>query len=283
MKKFLTLILAVLLTLSTLVTLTSCKTKGSSDQDTRPVLKVGMECAYQPYNWTQMDNSNGAVSIKGKNGQYANGYDVKIAKLIADSLNMRLEIHAYEWGSLVAGCESGALDLIIAGMSPTAERKEVIDFSDPYLTSNLVIVVRKDGAYANASSIADFAGAKVTAQEGTFHAQAAAQITNRQSAFLADFPTMIMALKSKAIDGYIAEEPGAIADCQGNSEFKYIPLVNDSTGFTVEDPSNVTIAIGVKKGSELLAKVNTALATISSETRMQLLEEAIAQASVLGV
>lgn len=279
MKKLLALILAVMLC-STMLVFTAC----GEPEDDRPVLKVGMECAYQPYNWTQFDNSNGAVAIKGKTGQYANGYDVKIAQMIADSLDMKLEIHAYEWGSLVAGCESGALDLIIAGMSPTAERKLVINFSDAYLTSNLVIVVRKDGSYANATSLADFAGANVVAQEGTFHAEAAAQIANRTGNFLPDFPTMIMALKSNTIDGYIAEEPGAIADCQGNSEFKYIPLVNNDTGFTVEDLSNVTIAVGVSKANtELLANVNTALAGISNETRMQLLEDAIAQASVLGV
>lgn len=279
MKKLLALILAVMLC-STMLVFTAC----GEPEDDRPVLKVGMECAYQPYNWTQFDNSNGAVAIKGKTGQYANGYDVKIAQMIADSLDMKLEIHAYEWGSLVAGCESGALDLIIAGMSPTEERKLVINFSDAYLTSNLVIVVRKDGRFANATSLADFAGANVVAQEGTFHAEAAAQIANRTGNFLPDFPTMIMALKSNTIDGYIAEEPGAIADCQGNSEFKYIPLVNNDTGFTVEDLSNVTIAVGVSKANtELLANVNTALAGISNETRMQLLEDAIAQASVLGV
>jgi putative lysine transport system permease protein len=98
-----------------------------------------------------------------------------------------------------------------------------------------------------------------------------------------DFPTMLMALKAKTIDGYIAEEPGAIADCQGNDELTYVSLANNDTGFTVEDLTNVTIAVGVQKGSELLAQVNAALASISEETRMQLLEEAIAQAAILGL
>ncbi len=279
MKKLLSLILTAVLACSLLFTI-AC---NPSEKDDRPVLKIGMECAYQPYNWTQFDNSHGAVAIHGKPGQYANGYDVKIAQQIADQLNMRLEIHAYEWGSLVPACESGALDLIIAGMSPTEERKLVIDFSDPYLESNLVIVVRKDGPFNSATTLADFAGATIAAQDGTFHAEAATQITNRQGSNMIDFPTMLMALKSNTIDGYIAEEPGAIADCQGNSELKYISLVNNSTGFTISDPSNVTIAIGVKKGSDLLAKVNAALANISAETRAQLLNDAIAQAAALGL
>ncbi len=281
MKKIIALFLTALLTVALTCSFTAC---GETEEDNRPVLKVGMECAYQPYNWTQFNDDNGAVPIKNTAaGQYANGYDVKIAKMIADHLNMKLEIHAYEWGSLVPACESGALDLIIAGMSPTAERKEVIDFSDAYLTSNLVVVVRKDGPFANATTLADLAGGKIVAQDGTFHAEVASQITNRSGSHMKDFPAMLVALNAKTIDGYIAEEPGAIADCNGNPDLKYVSLINNQTGFTVNDLTNVTIAIGVQKGSALLAKVNAALATISEETRMSLLNEAIEQAAVLGL
>ena len=146
MKKLLTLILALCLTFCSAIALTSCGEETSVDD--RPILKVGMECGYPPYNWTQIDDSNNAVPIYGKNHQYANGFDVKIAQKIADALNMKLEVHAYEWDSLVPAVESGMLDLIIAGMSPTGERAEVIDFSHAYYESNLVVVVRKDGKYA---------------------------------------------------------------------------------------------------------------------------------------
>lgn len=278
MKKILALVLVVLMAL-TCVSLVACE-----EPDNRPVLKVGMECGYQPYNWTQFDDSNGAVKIYGKQGQYANGYDVQIAKKIADALDMRLEIHAYAWESLISGVQSGALDLIIAGMSPTDERKLQVDFSDPYLTSNLVVVVRKDGNFANADDIMDFAGAKIVAQSGTFHDTVIDQITNvNHQNPMADFPTMIVALRAKTIDGYIAEESGAIADCQGNSEFKYIPLVNNENGFAIADMSNVTIAVGVKKGSDLLAKVNQALANVSEAERQQLMQDAIANAAQLGL
>lgn len=280
MKKTLTLFLASVIVCS-LLSFGACAEK--QPEDNRPVLKVAMECNYQPYNWTQFNSDNGAVSITGNPGQYANGYDVQIAKKIANYLDMKLEIYAREWGSLVSGCESGAFDLIIAGMSPTAERRKKIDFSNPYLTSNLVIVVRKDGAFANATTLEHFAGATICAQEGTFHAQAVLEIANRQGSNMADFPTMLMALKANTIDGYVAEEPGAIADCQGNSELTYVKLINNQTGFTVEDLTNVTIAIGVQKGNTLLTKVNEALATISEETRQELLIEAIENASVLGL
>ena len=104
---------------------------------------VGMECGYEPFNWTQTDDKNGAVPISGKNGMYANGYDVQIAKYIANELGMELEIAQYEFDSLVPGVQSGALTAIIAGMSPTAEREEQVDFTDTYYNSNLVVIIRK--------------------------------------------------------------------------------------------------------------------------------------------
>ena len=109
-------------------------------------LRVGMECAYEPYNWTDISGASfGAVPIsgEGKDGLYANGYDVQIAKYIAARLNMNLEIYSIEWDSLLPALESGAIDAIAAGMSPTAERAEQIDFTDTYYESNLVVIIRK--------------------------------------------------------------------------------------------------------------------------------------------
>ena len=109
-----------------------CSSDNGGDEN---VLKVGMECGYQPYNWTQLTDEDGAVPIQGRKGQYANGYDVKIAKRIAEGLGKTLQIYAYEWDSLIPAVQSGALDLIIAGMSPTDERKEKVDFSEPKFTT----------------------------------------------------------------------------------------------------------------------------------------------------
>lgn len=110
--------------------------------------KVSMECAYRPYNWTETSSDArtlGAVAIsgEGKEGQYANGYDVQIAKYVANKLGLKLEIYSNEWESLIPAVNSGAVDAIVAGMSPTAERREEIDFTNPYYTSNLVVIYKK--------------------------------------------------------------------------------------------------------------------------------------------
>ena len=113
---------------------------------TTGTLKIGMECAYEPYNCTDTDGSSfGAVPIssEGQQGLYANGYDVQIAQYVANRLGLKLEIYAMEWDSLIPAVNSGAIDAIVAGMSPTAERAQEIDFTDTYYESNLVVIIRK--------------------------------------------------------------------------------------------------------------------------------------------
>ena len=117
--------------------LTSTNTSTSNG-----TIKIAMECAYEPFNWSQTTSANGAVKIQGSD-LYANGYDVQIAKYVAAELGMALEIYAVEWDSLIPGLQAGTYDAIIAGMSPTAEREEVVDFTDCYYNSNLVIIYKK--------------------------------------------------------------------------------------------------------------------------------------------
>lgn len=115
----------------------------STNTDTsNGTLKIAMECAYAPFNWSQTTAANGAVKIHGSD-LYANGYDVQIAKYIAAEMGMALEIYAAEWDALVPAVQAGTYDAIIAGMSPTAEREEQVDFTDCYYNSNLVIIYKK--------------------------------------------------------------------------------------------------------------------------------------------
>jgi len=236
-------------------------------------LRVGMECNYAPFNWTQADASEDAVPIVG--GGYADGYDVRIAKLVAESLGMDLEIVKTEWDGLIPSIMSGAIDCIIAGMSPTEERMFTIDFSDPYYESDLVIVVKADGAYANAASLADFAGAKITGQLNTFHYSVIEQIPEvKQQTAMDTFPTMIVALGAGAIDGYVSERPGAESAVATNPNLTFIAF-EDGMGFEA-DPADTTIAVGVMKGSELTDQINEALAAISEDERVQIMADALA-------
>ncbi len=120
--------------------------KSTVPENPNGVLKVGMECAYAPFNWTDMAGATqGAIPIssQGSEGLYANGYDVQIAQYIANKLGMKLEIYAINWEGLLPAVQSGTVDAIIAGMSPTATREAEIDFTDVYYSSNLVVIYKK--------------------------------------------------------------------------------------------------------------------------------------------
>ena len=181
-------------------------------------LKVGMECDYEPFNWTQNDASNGAVPISGSLNKYANGYDVQIAAQVASALHMKLEIYQYKWEALLPAVNSGAITAIIAGMSPTEERLQEIDFSANYYQSNLVVISRKGNKLLQCKSLAeiDQKGVKIAAQPGTFHLDALKEQTKNLTVIdnLEDFIAMRIALEAGSIDGYIAEEPTALTICK---------------------------------------------------------------------
>ena len=135
-----------IVTLASGGTVTEFAVHCAAPATTTGTLKIGMECAYEPYNWTDTEGTSlGAVPIssEGQSGLYATGYDVQIAQYGANSLGLKLEIYAMEWDSLIPAVNSGAIDAIVAGMSPTAERSEQLDFTDTYYESNLVVIIRK--------------------------------------------------------------------------------------------------------------------------------------------
>ncbi len=259
-------LIPVIITLIALMLLPGCAGKKDDGK-----FRVGLEAAYAPFNWTQLDNSNGAVKIEGT-AEYAGGYDVEIAKKIAAGLGKELVIVKIEWEGLTPALTSGKIDAIIAGMSPTAERKETIDFSDNYYKSNLVMVVKNGGPYVDANSIQDFCGAKITAQLNTFHYTVIDQINgvNKLPA-MDNFPAMRVALESGIIDGYVSERPEGISAQAANSNFK---MVEFKEGFETLD-DDTAIAVGLRKNSPLTEKINEILAGISLEEQTAIMDAAI--------
>ena len=277
MKRIFALLLAITMILTAF---TSC-TKIDASRDVENVqingqIVVGMECAYAPYNWTTSTPSETTVPISNSQGSYADGYDVQIAKLIAAELGVELVIKAIEWDGLIPALESGEIDMIIAGMSPTDERKLSIDFSDTYFDSNLVMVVKKDSAYAGASSIQDFSGAKITGQLNTFHYTVIDQIAGvNKTTALADFAALIQALESGSIDGYVCEKPGAVSAIAANDSFTYVEFTTGN-GFTC-DPAESSISVGVRLGSSLTSVINSTLAKLSTQDKEAMMDAAIAR------
>ncbi|MFO1442442.1 transporter substrate-binding domain-containing protein [Bacillus sp. Bva_UNVM-123] len=266
----LTLSLSMILLLAGCGTSKSEKTSGSGETE-KDTFKVGMEAGYAPFNWTQMNDSNGGVKIDG-NAEYAGGYDVEIAKKIAEGLGKELVIVKTEWDGLVPALTSGKIDAIIAGMSPTDERKQTIDFSENYYTSHFVMVVKKGGPYEGATSIQDFNGAKVTGQLNTSHYAVIDQIEGvKKQPAMDNFPAMRVALESGMIDGYVSERPEGISASSANQNFTMIEFAD---GFKA-DEADTAVAVGLIKGSELTEKINEILSGISEEERQTIMDTAI--------
>ncbi|MED4554857.1 transporter substrate-binding domain-containing protein [Lysinibacillus capsici] len=275
--------LLVMISIMTAIVLAACGTSdkkegGSSDAGTDKEegggeFRIGMEAGYPPFNWTQQDDANGAVKI-ADNAEYAGGYDVQMAKKIAEGLGKELVIVKMEWDGLVPALQSNKIDAIIAGMSPTEERKKTIDFTENYYTSDFVMVIKKGSKYESAKSIQDFSGAKITSQLNTSNYTVIDQIkgVEKQTA-MESFPAMRVALEAGKIDGYVAERPEGISASAANDKFTYVAF---EEGFDT-DLSNTSIAVGLRKDDANREKINEILKGISEDDRQAIMEEAISQ------
>ena len=268
-RKIIALVLAMVMCLG----LAACGSEPENDN----VLRVAMECAYAPYNWTQADDSNGAVPISGTN-DYAYGYDVMMAKLIAESMGKELEIVKLDWDSLVPAVSSGDVDLVIAGQSITAERLEVVEFSDPYFYASIVTLTKADAAYASAASVADLAGATCTSQLGTIwydiclpQIPEANILTAQETA-----PAMLVALESGAVDLVVTDMPTALAATAVYSDMVLLDFTGTEGEFEVSE-EEINLGISMKKGNtELLDAVNGVLGGLTVEDYEAMMADAIA-------
>ncbi len=258
-RRLLVLFVAVMM-----LTLSACTQSRSSDE-----LVIGMEADYAPYNWTQKDDSNGAIPIQGSE-EFANGYDVQIAKKVAEALGKKPVAAKIAWEGLLPAVNSGKIDIIMAGMSPKAERAKEIDFSTPYYKPDLVMVVKEDSQFAEALSLADFSGAKVVGQVSTVHDDVIEQIDGVEHLEpMKDFKLMRISVQTGKADAYVAERPEAESAEAAGLGLKMIEL---SDGFKT-NPEETDIAAGLKKGSEIVGKVSEAIEGITIEQRNQIMKE----------
>ena len=246
------------------------------------VLTVGMECAYAPYNWTQSDDSNGAVEIANNPGSYANGYDVMIAKKICEQYGWKLEVMSIEWDGLIPALQAGTIDAVIAGQSMTEERLQQVDMAGPYFYASIVCVTKKDSPYATATSIADLAGGKCTAQIATiWYDQCLPQIDGALVQTAAETaPAMLMALETGSVDFICTDMPTAQGAVAAYPDMTILDFSGTDGDFQFSDEvraENVNIGVSVKKGNtELKNMIDAVLSTMTQEDMNTLMQQAIA-------
>ena len=273
LKKFLKAALCGAMVVAMAVT-AGCGGGDKKADSGKKVLKVGMECAYAPYNWSQPSADGGAVKIAGSN-EYAYGYDVMIAKKLADSMGADLEIHKIEWDGLAPAVVSGKIDAAIAGMSITSKRKESVDFTKPYYYATVVALVKKDSPQAQAKSVADLKGSSATSQLNTIWYDQIDQVPDvKKLPAIDNVPGMIVALKSGKCNLIVTDIPTAKAAAFANPDLTMVTFPEDK-GFKTSK-EDVEIGIAIKKGNKELADaMNKVLSGMTEADFNKIMDEAI--------
>ncbi|WP_423363924.1 transporter substrate-binding domain-containing protein [Mycoplasma sp. P36-A1] len=271
-KQHLSIIFALIITF-VLVGCSSKKDDNNSNTTTK-VLTVGLECDYAPYNWTttKAKKTDNAIAIEGSKG-YCEGYDMWMARQISKITGYEIKVKKMSFDGLIPALQSHDIDAIIAGMSPTDERKNTIAFSKVYFRENITmgLVVKKDSKYAKGSELSDFKGANLSAQQGTTQVNLLSQINpDSKAVALPDYNALVQATKSGSIDGYLGELQVAQQHVAANSDLTLVDLTNK---FKLTEAES-TVAIGLRKDdTKLLDTINNALAQIPDDQRIAEMEK----------
>lgn len=275
MKKVFAMVLALALS-ATMVGCASSATTAEVEEEVF-TLRVGMECAYAPFNWAQENDDNGAVLI-ADTSEYAYGYDVMIAQAICEELGYELEVVRLDWDSLIPALQAGTINAIIAGQSMTPERAEQVDFTTPYYYAKVVSLVKADGDYVDATCVDDFAGAVATSQLGTFwYNDILPQLGDSIDLLPAQetVPAMLVALESGAVELVVTDEPTGLAACRAYPDMVMLNFYGTEGDFESSE-EYVNMGISVKKGdTELLEGINSVLENYTPEDYTEMMNYAI--------
>lgn len=270
MQKRKTIVMTVFCCLLAMISITSCSKEKSNktitiDSNspyaeatalTGGVLRVGMECAYAPFNWTQSTRDVAkegwtAESIYGT-PDYGFGYDVMFAKKIADELGWELEIHKVQWSSIILGLKSDEYDTIIGGMIYSEERDQTLDFTRAYYNRDNVLVIKKGSKYENAQTLADFAGCRSTTQINTNWPEYVKQIPD---VTIIPYPEstaeVVMQVAMNNVDCAVLDYPTGYSATISNPEVSIVRF-EKGKGFKTPEGASEACSVAVDEGETVL-------------------------------
>ena len=241
------------------------------------VIRIGTECDYAPNNWEENRETDTNVPLENKKGFYAEGYDIQIAKIVAESLGAKLVVKKIAWQDLIPALQRREIDAIFSGMLDTEERRRSIAFSDVYEVeeTEYTVIVNKNSKYADAKNFTDFNGAKFTAQKDTNLYSAISQIPGAVPVAAVD---TVHEMLDKLVKGEI--DASVINLDTGRSyERMYNNLAvirfPEGKGFHFDFKG---ICAGVrKKDKVLLEEINNALRGISKRDRQRIMDRTVAR------
>ena len=225
-------------------------------------LVLGTSADYPPYEFIAEIDGNLEVV----------GFDIDIAREIANDLGVELEIRDMDFDGLLAALVAGNIDLIVAGMVPTEERKESVDFSIPYYSAEQRFLVRADDA-DELNTVESLTGKRIGAQLSTVQETIATeQISDpAELRFISRINDLVLDLKSGRIDGIVLVGPVATSYANNDDQ-----LALSEISFGQEDG----VAIAIAQGNEdLVDAVNATLERLMAD---DMINQFIAEATALA-
>jgi arginine/lysine/histidine transporter system substrate-binding protein len=243
MKKVIMIALSILL----VGVLAACGTSeetstgsGSGEKSDKKVLTMGTSADYPPFEY--VDSAKGEEII---------GFDVDLAKAIAEKLGYEIQVKDMDFNGLIPALETSQVDFVLAGMTPTEERKENVDFSDVYYTASHMIVSKKGSGI---ESLEDLDGKTIGVQLASIQADKAEEIAETVDMTVENrnrIPELIQEIMAGRFDAAMIEDTVAKG---------YFEKNKDLAGFTIEEAeTEAGSAIAFPKGSELTEKFNAEL------------------------
>ena len=241
------------------------------------VLRVGSECDYVPYSWVTSKKSEYNYRLANSPSSYVDGYDIQIAKAIADYMNVEVEFRKIAWENLFDALNRKEIDVIFSGMLDTDERKKIVDFSDTYELnkSEYAILVNRRSDFTRARTLNDFSGARILGQKGTYFDVVIDQIPEViHMPPVNSVSDMLESVVNFNVDGIIIDADMGLSYERVYTNLKLITFPGNrgfKLGFT-------GVCAGVRKGdNDLLDKINKAIANIPIRERKRIMDRIVSR------
>ena len=241
------------------------------------VLRIGVECDYEPNNWEEKSPTDSNVPVANHEGYYAEGYDIQIAKLVAEKLGASLEVRKIAWNNLISSLQKGEIDAIFSGMLDTMERKRAISFTETYEVNKTeyAVIVNTSTPYVMAEKLTDFKGAKFTAQRGTNLYAAISQLPGAIALPAVDtVADMLIAVTTGKADASVLNLDTARTYEVTYTNIKVIRFP-ENHGFNVGFSG---ICAGLRQNdTALIYRINEALNTITKSERRKIMDSTVSR------
>jgi glutamine transport system substrate-binding protein len=243
MKKLIVLVMTIMLAAGLAAGCGGTKSPEKKEAAPAKVLRVGTEPTFAPFEFQKKDSKD------------FDGFDMDLIRAVGQKMNMKVEIQNMGFDALIPALNAGNIDVAVAGISITEDRKKAVDFTDAYYESGLIVVVNKNDT--SIKGVNDLKDKKIAVQIGTTGAEKAAKVPGAKVTTFNTNAEVFLELKNKGVDAVIIDKPVAA--------YYLVQGGKDSAKMVGEVMEAESYGMAFKKGNKLAAEANKALAELKKD------------------